>query len=525
MTTNNITLSTMSMQDAYYGINYDQGFYLNATCNFSLASAFFPTTSNTTTLNVNTLTLTQTQYAQGQSNVVTTNTFSYYYEYNNGSAPTIGTVGFDIINMTSTVVSGVYVMASPLSFSTSITGIQNVGKYFYRNPLLTMNLSFAGNTYNPLYNLNALYSYVSTSVTKDASNNYFIPGALVISSFNDTTSNFAATTFSVPGTSATSNISLGVTVNNAYATSATTTASYPVAVVFDQPSITFVNSLPSALATMTGSVTTGCRIWTGVPSYLNSTIYGYNNYSGNIYDNTQNITTGNYVNELQICNGAFRTQQNAVANGYGYRNYINYNPAKLSQPDYSVITSSGYRYATFCWKIQNGLNPSGKITVVIKSATGIQIQAVGLQTRALVSTDGTPIYVYGRFLDLGASGMNNTYPTISQFNTYLSSAWIDFNSIKDSGGGGIVCNSANYFIDTNNNTASGTPNQNPGFIYAGLDGSNNAWTSSSGDFTYTTGNPIIKSGAILNNNSYFFCTVGLPMNKSVSFGYVQANFF
>lgn len=71
---------------------------------------------------------------------------------------------------------------------------------------------------------------------------------------------------------------------------------------------------------------------------------------GALYNNTNLLTDGTYVNELQLVNGCFTS-----SNLESYINYnIYYNPisATYTYPDYTNITDNGgIRWATFSWRI------------------------------------------------------------------------------------------------------------------------------------------------------------------------------
>jgi hypothetical protein len=51
------------------------------------------------------------------------------------------------------------------------------------------------------------------------------------------------------------------------------------------------------------------------------------------------------------------------------------------------------------------------------------------------------------------------------------------------------------------------------------------WTLSGQNLIYTTGTSAIITTGTTSSSCYFYVTVGLPMNKSMSFEYVKARFF
>jgi hypothetical protein len=140
--------------------------------------------------------------------------------------------------------------------------------------------------------------------------------------------------------------------------------SAPFKAILDPKSIYLVYStlkqtLSSAYANFS-NFSTGFRVWSGIAN--NSTnlppfLYNNNSYYNYPYDNSWDISnpnnTINASQELQIANGKFITK----SSGIGYLNYNNYFYTNISKAnsfnknDYSGIQPTGYRYATFAWKI------------------------------------------------------------------------------------------------------------------------------------------------------------------------------
>jgi hypothetical protein len=404
-------------------------------------------------------------------------------------------------------------MANQPTFNVSVQTLDSVGHYFFVSSMLTLTFTMstlnATTTYVKQPSLYALSSF-TTGIAQDVNNLYYIPNGLPITNYPQPVG-LLDTHFSLPATPSISNVSLTGMATNANGRSTSSPFTLSPAVIIDQPSYRLVyTTLSQTLAIMNGSLSAGYRIITNPLNYLTSatnyplrTIFGYGDYHASGYDNTQDISTGTYQTELQVCNGAFQS-----VGGNGYRNYIGYYQGTHIQPDYSGISATGYRYATFCWRIQNGLRYNGKIGVSLKNCGGIRVQAtgIGVPNAVVSSTGGKPLRIYCRFQDMAGP----SYPTT---NLYITSGWIDLNSIIDSNNNNIVVNGANYYND--NHTE-------PTYILAGLSNTL-AWSASGPDIVFTTGtSTVLPAGTIVNDTSYFYVTVGLPMDVAVSFGYVQA---
>jgi hypothetical protein len=131
---------------------------------------------------------------------------------------------------------------------------------------------------------------------------------------------------------------------------------------------------------------TGIRVWSGIidnETNLPPLLHNDNPYISYPYDNAWDITktdtiTNNGVintsNELQIADGMFITKSANIGylnyNGYYYKSFIN---STQNNKDYSTISATGYRSATFAWRL---LNPPGAPQIKIYSSLLVNIERI-----------------------------------------------------------------------------------------------------------------------------------------------------
>ena len=128
------------------------------------------------------------------------------------------------------------------------------------------------------------------------------------------------------------------------------------------------------------------------------------------YDHTQSLASS-YTDELQFVNGRLRTKQDSNA-------YLNYgslfldHPTLTAMPDYSGISATGYRYATFLFDLSSGsASTISYIDVKFKNYT------LGTQTDGVVSD----FKLYAKLID------NDDYSPADD--SSYSSIWLDGNAV------------------------------------------------------------------------------------------------
>jgi hypothetical protein len=267
-----------------------------------------------------------------------------------------------------------------------------------------------------------------------------------------------------------------------------------ISAIVDGPSVTLVyTTLAQTLPTVivANSPSTGYRITSAVAGAGN--VPPFNNggtpYASNAYDNTLDITG---TQELQVSNGKFTTPGGQT---YAYTNYsgtyytatltnsVNYNSAN--------IPATGYRYATFSWKLGGSSGTLYKgLEFRLYNTSGVSI------INNLAYAGSYPIQLYYRLEDTASSAPTN--------GTNFSSAWINGNSLDTSVN--PAAGSGTYYKPT---TYTDTP-------YSGLQ----ATTANIGGYTKF---PVyILPVNVTTQNINIYCRIGIPMNVSFSFQYIAA---
>jgi predicted acyltransferase (DUF342 family) len=494
-----LSLNTSTPTDWYFDYSRAyKGFYLKASNQVTIkAAALIPSSSQYT------LTLTQTQ-AGGSSYY--NNSFSYYFDtYATPSVSSFTTAIYP--NSTLSIqICGIWILYGTAKL-TATTVVNNLGNYFYNS---TQILKYGG----------------STDTTETGIAN--IP----VSSKTDgklattvtVTNTGAAVTYAI-ASYATSIPLITVTAYNAIGSTATN-RSAAINVIFDQPSYNLNNLFPTAIsgtnaALSNGSVNAsyGMRVYSGTPltgsyapSYLFSTSPADPYYS-NPFNHAWNLTSASNsfssktydgTQELLMANGAFRTSDGAYAKNYANNKYVFNNTVNdgASQFNYSTISSTGYRYMTFAWKVSiTDANAYAFLNIVLNNTSGISVN-----DNLIYGSDGTSkIILYYRFED----STSLTLPTDTTPN-YMGTWWISANNSSTDDGSftaGQYSAGQAYIIPNN------YPWRPAGSVLNTIS-SPKITSKISVPVTLTTGN----TGSL-----YAYVRIGLPMaNANSSVGSVQA---
>ena len=244
----------------------------------------------------------------------------------------------------------------------------------------------------------------------------------------------------------------------------------------------------------TDSLANGFILASPIPTTINSNpyvttlpIFQDSLPSANPYNHTANLVN---TNDLQLCNGSFRTKSTS----FGYLNYGGYTGTMgAAGPNYSSISSSSYRIATYVWKCPNDGNQYTKVIFKINGIdTDISINDVN-DSNNQPTIGATPIYIYYLIQD------RNNIETFS--NSLLNTTWININIY---GSDFITAN--NYFYTT---------------MVVG--GKNTSATNTYTDGTYTLYGNIPTSK--FSDNSFLYFRLALPMNQTFNFTSVTASFY
>jgi hypothetical protein len=435
-----------------YSKEYEEGFYLESQNTITLGSGSFVASSNTYTLTVN-----QTGSNTGSA------TFEYNYDGNPG-VPVVSAITFNLNGNSYSPITGVNVIHGTQTFSVTTTA-SNLGTYFYKSPILDYTNSISG-SWSPSSETNL------ANITSGKSGSAFTNPIIFSNILSASVQNTYSTSFT-----------LSVNANNVSESSSSLNAT-PIDAIVDGLSYTLVYStLPQILLAIAndGIEVKGQRVKSGTAGAANVPPF---NSSGTLYatlpyDNTLDITS---LEELQVSNGTFTTPSGQSFAYIDYNLYY-YNATLKNTVDYSVIPSTGYRYATFAWRISVGIYNSLIFTLNTQSTITI--------TGNLAYAGANPIQLYYRF-------ENASSATPTGLSNPLTSAWINGNS-QD----GIRTTAGNYFTPSNY-----TQEPTSGLVDP---------VNTSGRFKVFVPQLIVSSGFV-----YLYCRIGLPMNSAFSFSYVTA---
>jgi len=520
-TTNYILLGGTGTTDQYIASNVAyQGFYL-ATSNIVTltSSVIFGVGASG---NSNNLTVTQTQYdGTNPAGIITSRSYSYYYDtLTNTPSVTYLTNTITASNMAQ--VSGINIAYNTLTVSISSIGT-NMGNYFYTNPLMSYTLTLGS------------FTTTSTIISVPAGTGSQITGPLTFAPSFLVSPNITTNAIYVTSTILTAQ------ARNPYTNSVNSTVT--ISIIADGPSYSLVAApsptIPATIPTVgtTGTVV-GARCWSGgsalttvsntnpnpinAPTYLPgyafsglTTIGNTSNFASVLYNQAWYLTDSGANNsgydatqELQVADGLFITP-NSTSNSVkiGYKNYNGYyNNSIGSLINYGSISATGYRYATFVWRLQASTTYPAYLNFTFNNVRNITSNTGG--TSYVQTTSGNPIYVLFRFEDSAL-----LYPTIDagsgnyQFPTnYYTSIWANANGLDV-----FPLTGTNYYLVYTNNY--------PTSAY--VRGTFNSSLVSGGNVTIKANVPTV---APTTSPFYLYCRVGLPMTDDVYFASISANF-
>jgi hypothetical protein len=235
------------------------------------------------------------------------------------------------------------------------------------------------------------------------------------------------------------------------------------------------------------------------------------NQSWYLTDSGTNNSGYDATTELQVGNGLFITPY-TTTNGttrIGYKDYYPYygntsvSPASLI--DYTTISATGYRFATFVWSLTPGTY-GASVSFTLKNVRNIVQESATPANAFAVTSVGNPVYVFYRF-----ENATNIYPTTTdnppnyQFDpTKYTTIWFNANANDPD----ATVGSGNYYQTLTNNYPTSAYVRG-GFIGTSVVGS---------DFTITAATP----GVVIADTTYMYCRIGLPMTDDAYFSYVTA---
>ena len=461
---NNITITPSSVSD-YQTVSGAQGFYLKSTNSITVSAGGL--TAGPT---LNTLTALQA-FTNGSAGASASTTF--YYDAPITAGPT-GSINAVNISSALNMVSGLAVLSGTPTITVDVSA-NNMGSYFYSAPLITYKYTI-NNTIGTFAETN-LANVKSSDINTDK----FANGTLNFSSPITTTS--LASTYS-------KSIVVDASANNVY--SGAVLQNKTIAIITDGPSQVLaygVTGLPTLVANTTAL---GFRIWSAPSVSNNCPELSYNGtpYSAIPYDNSGSLTstdpTGSGI-ELMLSNGLFTTPAITPAASSAYIDYRGY--IGNASVNYSGISATGYRFASFCWKLTASLTAYTKLSFTINSIYSGTVATTDGSNLLLMNNIKVPIFY--AFQDTSSSAYNET-----TFNT----VWINANS-------NINGVSSGNFFDTTNKYG----------YYGGITSA--AVTISGQNATINTYIPAINP---VKSSVYLHLRIAVQMDKDIRFGSVSA---
>lgn len=482
------------------------GFYQSGLTNFTLSTTSLAPSANKNSVEINgSYPSSNTESKNGE--VVQKYNISYYYD-GIPVAPSLTGITISVNNSsdytTSTYLCGIKVYyGSTMALSVTTSGVSGIGKFFYNPKLIVYNV----NDVNGDILTNAIETDL-TNVTTAINSTTGITGAL-----NFTNNNVILTFRS--RTNYIYKMKLSATIYNIKNESVTSDVSN-TCMIYDPSSQTLSNQ--PALVTSKNIDVIGTRIWSGMaPGDNRNTITTLTNYSKNPtkpfyyqtpYDHKQLISIGDYGKELLYSNYLYQTK-GLVLTGLGYSNYTNY-----SNPDYSNILATEYRYLTFCWVlIQSNISSISNVSFKLNKCT-----ENSRYISNFISENGL-IY---------SVDANNTKSLITCFCRLESSP-----SIND---GSLTLSSTNTpWISGNNNLSDNTYVTYAPTFDTSSDGATlyngtvmNTITTIQDNSTATDRASVVTfnvnlGATTLTENTYLYLRLGFPMGNTVAFQNVTAS--
>ena len=509
LTVSSQTITPSLPTDKYSAsLTQNKFFYLNAANTVTLQTGLFNPHSTIYTFNA--------KLYQSSPTTVTTTTntpISFYYDGSPGT-PAINTIQFNYLTgspPTATWVSGVKVINGTPAFST-VTTATNLGKFFYRSPIITYSNTVAGsvNTGNEATLANAI-SGVNT-------------GQLIspVTFYNTSVTTPSLTTLFA------SNVSMSATASNTDSGSATVSASLNT--MIDGRSVTLINTIPSSVPVLTGGVSNaGTRIWSFssfdttsiyVPPFVFPLAHLSTSYTTILYDTTtfhanslvDTSLTYKLEKELQVASGAHRTKGSFT---YSYLDYTDkyYSATLQNTVNYTSISASGIRFATFAWKAPTvtGLTYNNLIFYIsyLNASSNSDSVSVNITTNQVYFTSGSlsssppdQLFIYYRLED------NTTNQTILPTNSLSpTTVWLDANGSTTNAATGT-----NYFVD-------GTTTKTQ--ILGGITTGASITDQGSGNGLITIP-AFIPGFTVSGRDVRLICRIGIPMNWNFAFTYIYA---
>ena len=484
VSTPDISIEQVSISDAYT-IDYLMGYYLNVTYKIKLLN----TTNNLVDSPYQTVVNLTKKQTNTDGSILNTVSSSYPFYRDTFSGTTIVTDNIISINSGTsyTLVSGIY-CATNNQVKLDIQNIvNNLGQYFYSNGyLLTYGSYLSSSSVSGVVNETSMPSgYYDAATNKINPSVTFqrTSGELIYrSAIYNSQCQIISTPYSwknIAGTSKLSNI---------------------INVIFDPLSLSLQSSsnYPSTIPnTSSTTAITGYRVWSGISTNADGTITlptttNYYSISYNLeWDISQTNGTYDASQELLVYNGKYTSK----GSGNGYINYSSISaPSGKSQPDYSNISTSGKRYATFVWKCTASEAAYYYLKLIINGCT-VNISRFNEESGSIEFIQNNVSYemkLFFRFQDTSSTDYNNSYSNTPWMNPVLKN-----NIVGDS------ITKIGEIVGVKNSSKTNVSTQN-GSTYDVSIYSNH-----------------LKVTATTQNAVYLYVRVELPMSPDIGFSYIS----
>jgi hypothetical protein len=335
-----------------------------------------------------------------------------------------------------------------------------MGKYFYRSPLVTYSIN---NDSTPTKSETDLTNITNpgTAVSTNADGTkYFTNGQLTfISKFKSNVTSY--------GTEIVLNM-------KSFNIAANASASTSLFAITDGPSNTLVyKTLAQTLPTLVaGTSNTGYRILSGADLTIP------NGYTA--YDNAISLAAAPYTTELLVSNGKFLTPTGTTA----YTSYTTSLGNELVDYGATPISATGYRYASFCWKLTG-------------SSAAYKSWSFTINSINVASNTGNLLQINGEQLEMWYAIKDPVTTSYSAGN--MNAVWINANSNDNPAGAG------NYWDTAKNGLLGGSAS--PGAVLSGANATVNAFM------------PLVSP---VNDNTMLYLRIRVPMFKNIQFAEVYA---
>jgi len=438
-----------------YSLAALRGYYLTSANTVLLKSTAFNSSNNRNYVNV----------AVTQTGQTSNNSSTYFYYDLYSGPPTFNSSAITLRTTTNRQICGIYVIYGSVGLNTT-TSVNKIGTSFYNS---TQILSYSsGQTETDPSRSNkgaAAKSFTdpvvftnTTSVVQPAVASFATSTTLTTTAYGPTNASASTTSNSI--------FMILDTATNTLVTS----SAYPATIL----TIGLASS-QFGFRINSGSVSAGPPFTTALPPASVA--------ATTAYDNSVSLVSNQ---DLQICAGFYQTK---TGNANGYLNYGTY---YLNTLDYSGISATGYRFATFSFKAAQNTSP---FTFIQFKLNGVQQSITFPASDVTKPTVGsTRLYFYYRVEDGNAS---------TNFGAaYRNTTWLDATNTS-----APLLNSSTYFDTTKVLSAanSSTPN-----------------TFASQTYTINCSCNSLTVGA--SDNIYVYFRISVPMNETFAFSSVSCQF-